>query len=71
MLPLDVTNAREGYGFDMHTFWMFIYMLIAIMTTIIIPFGIYLYESDDEKGIISRISTSLCYTMVSFLVVKF
>ncbi len=69
MLPLDVANSRFDYGFEMHTFWMIVYMLIAIMTTILIPFSIFLYESDDEKSFISRISTALCYTIISFLLV--
>ena len=69
MLPLDVANARFDMGFDMELFWKFVYMLIAIMIVFLFPFAIILYETDDEKNMLSRISTTVCYLIVTTAVV--
>jgi len=33
----------------MITLWYLIYMSVVITLAILIPFGIFMYESDDEK----------------------
>lgn len=62
MVPLDVANSR-GFGgeLDMAGFWLVIYGIIAIMIIIILPFSIFLYETDEDKNIVSRILTAMCY----------
>jgi len=52
MVPLDVANARSGGGLDMQTFWFVIYASIALMITILLPFAIFLYETDEDKNIV-------------------
>lgn len=36
----------------MDNFWIVIFMMIALMITILIPFFIYMYESDEEKTMV-------------------
>lgn len=69
VLPLDVSNARNSAGLDMTTFWYIIYMLVAIMVSIIIPFAQFMYETDDEKPIVSRVFTAICYEVCLFIVI--
>jgi len=53
MVPLDVANSRGlGGGLDMTTFWTVIYIMIAFMITLFLPFAIFLYESDEDKSIV-------------------
>lgn len=37
----------------MITLWYVIYMSVVITLAILIPFGIFMYESDDEKPLVS------------------
>lgn len=70
MLPLDVSNSRgEGAGLDMEAFWEFIYILILIMVVILLPFAIFMYESDEEKTFCSRLANSLCLEAMTLVVV--
>ena len=50
MVPLDVSNTRYDGGLDMVTFWEIIFLVIALMTIFLIPFFIFLYETDEEKN---------------------
>lgn len=51
MLPLDVANGTTG-GFPMAQLWLAVYIVIAAMVVIIIPFAIFYYESEevDDTG---------------------
>ena len=48
MVPLDVSNTRNNGGFDMVVFWEIIFSIIALMTIILIPFFMFLYETDPD-----------------------
>lgn len=52
MLPLDVGNANSNGGFPMDTLWIVIYIVMAVMAVVIIPFAMFYYEGDeyDETG---------------------
>jgi LMBR1 domain-containing protein 1 len=53
MVPLDVANSRgEGGQLDMMSFWNTIYCIIAFMVTILLPFAIFMYETDEDKTIV-------------------
>jgi LMBR1 domain-containing protein 1 len=55
VLPLDVANSRGlGAGLNMQTFWWIIYIAILVMVTILIPFAIFMYESDEEKTTVGQ-----------------
>jgi hypothetical protein len=48
LLPLDVGNFRAGSNVDMKMFWYIIYMTSAFFVTIVLPFGLFYYESDED-----------------------
>lgn len=51
----------------METFWFIIYIVVAIMVSIMIPFAQFMYETDDEKPIVSRILTAVFYEVCLFI----
>jgi len=53
----------------METLWFIIYMVVAILVSVLIPFAQFMYETDDEKSIISRITTALFYEICLFIVI--
>jgi len=52
MLPLDVANRTTNGGIPMGVLWEIVYMAIAILAIVVIPFGIFYYEAEDpdEEG---------------------
>lgn len=58
LLPLDVGNRAgvvgcgfwnsECGGLDLSLVWQIVYLAIAVMVVVIIPFAIFYYEADDE-----------------------
>ncbi len=53
MLPLDVGNYRDNSNIQMKTFWFIIYLVSAALICVILPFGIFYYETDEEKEFVS------------------
>ena len=59
-----------GAGLDIQTFWMIIYITILVMVSVLLPFAIYLYESDDDKTFVKNlfsyleIKTLLCNLII-------
>ena len=53
----------------MKDFWLAIYMLIAILVIFFLPFYIFLYETDEEDGVIKRITTAFIYEIITLIVV--
>ena len=49
MVPLDVANESalltDG-GIDMVAFWTLLYILILIMIVVLLPYAMFLYETD-------------------------
>lgn len=67
LLPLDVANSRgEGGGLNMDLAYQIILIAYFVMMVAILPFMLFLYESDEDKPI----STRLCWaaTYSGFLV---
>ena len=54
MLPLDVANQRVG-GFPMTTLWLVVYITMAVLVVVVIPFAAFYYEADeyDETGYVN------------------
>ena len=52
MLPLDVGNSDTHGGFPMHTLWQVIYIMMAAMAVVVVPFAMFYYEGEeyDETG---------------------
>ena len=53
MLPLDVENTREGTDFKMFMMWYVITMASAFYLTVVLPFGLFYSETDEEKEFVS------------------
>lgn len=49
MVPLDVANrsAVVSTGMDMRAFWFFLYIIVLFFITVLIPYAIFLYETDE------------------------
>ena len=53
MLPLDVQNTREGTDFIMYMFWYIAFMSGLFYSTVVLPFGLFYAETDEEKEFVS------------------
>lgn len=56
MLPLDVQNTREGTDFIMYMFWYIAVMSALFYCTVVLPFGLFYAETDEEKEFVSCFS---------------
>lgn len=59
LLPLDVGNYRDESDIYMNIFWYIIYCTSAVFIVLILPFGIFFYETDEEMEFVRRL---LSYT---------
>lgn len=52
MLPLDVGNGATDGGFPMGTLWLIVFITMAVLIVVVIPFATFYYEGDeyDETG---------------------
>jgi len=66
MLPLDVSNARTNGGFPMTELWYTVYIIMAIMIVLLIPFAIFYYEAEDptENNNAKQIASAVKYELV-------
>jgi hypothetical protein len=53
VLPLDVANAHENTNFHMTIFWYIVFMTSAFYMMVILPFGLFYTETDEEKAFVS------------------
>eukprot|EP00026_Physarum_polycephalum_P004163 Phypoly_transcript_04180.p1 GENE.Phypoly_transcript_04180~~Phypoly_transcript_04180.p1 ORF type:complete len:532 (+),score=77.32 Phypoly_transcript_04180:116-1711(+) len=70
MLPLDVANQRVG-GFPMTVLWLVVYITMAALVVVVIPFAAFYYEGDeyDETGKApSQIAAAIKGTLISIIV---
>eukprot|EP01128_Nolandella_sp_AFSM9_P005402 TRINITY_DN259_c0_g1_i1.p1 TRINITY_DN259_c0_g1~~TRINITY_DN259_c0_g1_i1.p1 ORF type:complete len:496 (+),score=88.65 TRINITY_DN259_c0_g1_i1:148-1635(+) len=59
LLPLDVASRNAGDGsLPMDYVWLYMYVIIALVGIFLIPFSIFYYEAEDEKGT-SQVSEGL------------
>lgn len=64
LLPLDVSNARNNGGLDITTFWLVMYVLVFVLVVFMLPFAIFLYESDPDRSIAARLCGALIYQSI-------
>ena len=62
ILPLDVQNTREGTDFIMYMFWYIMFMSSLFYVTVVLPFGLFFSETDEEKEFVSVIAIILIFT---------
>ncbi|CAI7798649.1 unnamed protein product [Closterium sp. NIES-53] len=78
MLPADVSNRQSCInGFvsgecsetlPMRTLWYILWIAICVMVFVIIPFSIFLYEGDEEKGTGKRVLLAILWCLLSVFV---
>ena len=70
MVPLDVANrsAIVTTGMDMKSFWYLLYIIVLVFITILLPYAIFLYETDEEDSMCSRLLKALCYLIGSLVI---
>jgi LMBR1 domain-containing protein 1 len=70
VLPLDVANSRgAGGGFNMDAFYMIMFILYFVFLVFVIPLTLHLYETDDEKSMISRLCSAFCREIATLIIV--
>lgn len=61
VLPLDVANSRgHGGGLNTEILWQILLILYFVFLVFLIPYMILLYETDEEKPIMSRVCKAFC-----------
>lgn len=62
LLPLDVANSRGvGGGLNMDLAYQLMFILTFCFVGFVLPYTLFLYETDDEKPFIGRVLVALCY----------
>lgn len=64
LVPLDVSNSLNNGGINMEIVYTAVYITILIYLVTISPFTMFLYESDEEDSLCSRVTWSLVYTII-------
>lgn len=68
ILPLDIANSRgDGGGLNIDVLYQILFISTVLCSTIIIPYTLFLYETDDEKPLISRLCSA--FFMEIFIVI--
>jgi hypothetical protein len=76
LVPLDVANnsgalREQGLdlgGIDMKSFWYFIYLIVLALISILLPFALFFYETDEEDGLCKRIGQGALYTFLANII---
>uniref|UniRef100_A0A9I9CGJ8 LIMR family protein n=1 Tax=Cucumis melo TaxID=3656 RepID=A0A9I9CGJ8_CUCME len=78
MLPADVANRQAckhalyngacNLTLPMKDLWLAIYIVDAVLVFFIIPFAMFYYEGDQDKGIGKRIKSALIWVVVMAIV---
>lgn len=64
LVPLDVANANSNGGIDMLVFYSIVYIIVYIFVTALVPFMIFLYESDEDDPLMKRVLWALFSTFL-------
>lgn len=72
LLPLDVANNHfypSSGGLNMKTLWYIVYLSSLIMITVLLPYAMLFYETDEERPLCKRLLTALCFLCIALVVV--
>lgn len=72
LLPLDVASSQiSGFnsvfieaGIDMKIFWMIVLLISLGLAIILLPYAIFLYETDREENLLKRMLRAFFYSLV-------
>ena len=62
ILPLDVANTKENTNFHMMVMWYIVFMSSLFYMTVVLPFGLFYTETDEEKAFVSLFNSSDNYS---------
>ena len=66
LLTVDASNARgAGGGFNMTLLWQIFYLSIFVNLGLLLPFAVFLYESDFEQPMWKRVATTICQIFIT------
>jgi len=69
MLPMDVANARTNGGIPMAVLWQVIYITMAVMGVVVIPFAIFYYEAEDpDESSTKQLREAVKASLIALLV---
>lgn len=68
LLPLDVANREGDGGLDMTLLYEIMYLMIAVMAIVLVPFMIFHYEAYDPESRELQCWTALKYQFVTVVV---
>ncbi|WOL00660.1 hypothetical protein Cni_G09373 [Canna indica] len=78
MLPADVANRQAcrhsiyngacSLTLPMKQLWLAVYIVDALLVFFVIPFAMFYYEGDQEKGIGKRLKSALLWVLTSAIV---
>eukprot|EP01112_Ceratiomyxa_fruticulosa_P023012 TRINITY_DN862_c0_g1_i2.p1 TRINITY_DN862_c0_g1~~TRINITY_DN862_c0_g1_i2.p1 ORF type:complete len:529 (+),score=73.80 TRINITY_DN862_c0_g1_i2:255-1841(+) len=68
MLPFDVANAQTNGGFPMDILWLVVYIVIAGMVVVVIPFAIFYYEGEEAEGENTQVSSAVKGTIATIII---
>jgi len=52
----------------MVAFWTFLYIVIIFLITILLPYALFFYETDEDDIMKKRLLTALCYTFAAIII---
>ena len=66
LLTVDASNSRaQGGGFNMPLLWQIFYLSIFANLGLLLPFSIFLYETDFEQPLWKRVAITLCEIVIT------
>jgi hypothetical protein len=70
VLALDLVNTRENTNIDLFVFWQVIYMSSLFMIAIVLPFGYYFYETEEDKPFKARFCMAFRNTLIVIIILS-
>jgi LMBR1 domain-containing protein 1 len=72
MLPFDASMSQSceldpncGVITVLGVVWKTLFTMIGVMALVLIPFAYFWYETDDEEGLLERLGTAVCWSIVA------
>lgn len=52
----------------MLAFWTVVYIVVLVMISILLPYALFFYETDEDDPMRKRLCTALCYTVGAIII---
>jgi len=70
LLPLDVANTHEDTNINMYMFWYIVYMSSLFYICVVLPYGLYFSEADEEKEFKWRICSAFKNEIITLVIIS-